>query len=148
MSFFLGIAFDDATRAQVARALDLARPKGPDLKWENEGKAHLTLLFLAENRPDEKVIAPIAAKHAAFSLALKGAGEFNQRILWLGIGGQLDALDALQADLQAALGTHDEHGEYAPHVTLARARRGQRLPTQALSAFEAPAFQVTRVTLF
>src|SRR5687768_14596222 len=118
MSFFLGIAFDDPTRAQVAKALDLARPRGPDLKWESEAKSHLTLLFLAENRAEEKIVVPIAAKHAPFSLALKGAGTFNQRILWLGVGGQLDALKALQVELQAALGTHDEHGEYAPHVTL------------------------------
>src|SRR4051794_13417313 len=102
MSFFVGIGFDDVTQAEVRRAIDMAREHAPDLKWEHEEKAHLTLLFLAETRPDQAVVTAIAAKHAPLSLSMKGVGTFNERVLWVGVAGQVEQLKTLQRELQAA----------------------------------------------
>src|SRR5882762_7822194 len=122
MSWFVGIAFDGATRAEFARALAVARPLVPRARWEKADKAHLTLVFCAEAKPDAARIAEVAGKHLPFSLALEGGGAFERKVVWLGVGGQLDRLRALQAELTAALGIVDRHTGYSPHVTLARAK--------------------------
>ncbi|MBK7861430.1 MAG: RNA 2',3'-cyclic phosphodiesterase [Archangiaceae bacterium] len=147
MSFFVGIAFDDATRADFERATGLAKAIEPRLKWVRPEKAHLTLVFCGDLRPDEMVIAAVAGRHSRFSLRLFGGGTFEQGVLWLGVDGELQPLHALQADLAAALGVKDEHGGYTPHVTLARVRR-ERLPVEALGGFEGAPFAVGSVVLF
>lgn len=145
MSFFLGIAFDDATRGEVQRALGLVQPGNPVAKWEPLEKTHLTLVFMGSEIPNADVVAAVAKRHAAFELRLKGGGTFRERVLWVGLEGQLKALHALQAELMSALEVLDEHGEYTPHITLAR---GKRLTAGPLQHFESPAFTVREVTLF
>jgi 2'-5' RNA ligase len=148
MSFFVGIAFDEATRAQVQRALTLAQPLAPGLKWVRPEKAHLTLVFCAEVKPDEGRIIEVAARHAPLALSLKGGGTFSRHVLWLGVSGDLEPLAALQRSLTEALGVRSDHPAYAPHVTLARNKRNGALPSQALAQLEGPPFRVERVTLF
>ena len=145
MSFFLGIAFDDDTRAAFTKALSLAMPHFPLAKWERPEKAHLTLVFLASLIPDDALVADVVKRHAPFTLSLKGGGTFRDRILWLGVGGELKPLQALQQELQNALEVKDEHEGYTPHVTLAR---GKRLTAAMLTTFESAPFAVNHVTLF
>ena len=145
MSFFLGIAFDEPTRAAFAKGLELTKPHFPHAKWEKLDKAHLTLVFLASLIPDDELVAAVVKRHAPFQLTLKGGGTFKDRVLWLGVAGDLKPLAALQAELQNALEVTDEHEGYTPHVTLAR---GRRLGAAMLTGFESPPFPVTEVTLF
>jgi 2'-5' RNA ligase len=144
VSWFVGIGFDDPTCAGFSRALELARPLHPGLKWEKPEKAHLTLVFCAEVKPDEARIVEVAARHAPFSLRLRGLGAFKRHVLWLGVEGDLDPLRALQAELTQAVDIVDEHGQYAPHVTLARGR----LNAEPKLDFVSEPFRVARVTLF
>ena len=147
MSFFVGIAFDDPTRAAFARAIELARPHA-EAKWEKPDKAHLTLVFLAETRPEPELISQVALKHAPFSLKLEKAGAFGSRVLWLGL--ESAPLRALQAELIAALKVDDPHGEYTPHVTIARAKRRLSFDRalDALKSYQSDPFQVGGITLF
>ncbi len=145
MSFFLGIAFDEVTRAEVQRGLDLAQPLNPGAKWERLEKTHVTLVFMGSVVPDAETVAGVAKRHAPFELRLKGGGTFRERVLWLGLDGQLKQLCALQAELMSALEVVDEHGGYTPHVTLAR---GTRLTAAPLLGFESPPFTVREVCLF
>lgn len=145
MSFFLGIAFDEPTRAAFARALGLTKPHFPHAKWERVEKGHLTLVFLASLIPDDALVAEVVKRHAPFELRLRGGGTFRDRVLWLGVAGDLKPLSALQAELQNALEIVDEHEGYTPHVTLAR---GRKLSAAMLSSFESEPFRVSEVTLF
>jgi 2'-5' RNA ligase len=143
VSFFVGITLNEATRSEFARAQQLAMPHFPNSRWERPEKAHLTLVFLADRRPDEGVLSLVAKRHQGFSLQLKGYGAFREAILWLGIGGELKPLHALQEDLVGALNITEPQKTYTPHVTLAR---GKRL--RASNHFTSPAFEVSEFALF
>ena len=145
MSFFLGIAFDEPTRAAVGRALQLAQPRFPHAKWARLEKAHLTLVFCASLIPDDALVREVVKRHPPFSLHLTGGGTFRGNVLWLGVGGDLPNLKRLQAELQNALEITDEHEGYTPHVTLAR---GKRLSPAMLTGFESEPFRVGEVSLF
>jgi 2'-5' RNA ligase len=147
MRLFSGIAFDDATRAAFARALDLARPHADHAKWEKVEKAHLTLEFLGEADPavHGARLVEVAARHAPFTLRLSGAGAFDRRILWLGVDGDLGALRSVRLEL----GPLDQP-VYTPHITLARAKKPRSFApaVKALEGFAAPPFRVEALTLF
>jgi 2'-5' RNA ligase len=70
-----------------------------------------------------------------FRLEISGLGAFpslkQARILWVGIGGELDQLSTLQQNIDsvlAALGFAREERPFVPHLTLARVREGASLP--------------------
>lgn len=124
----------------------------PGVRWSPVRNVHLTLRFLGE--VDETrvgdvaaAVAGAAAAHAPLSLALSAPGVFPSlrapRVLWVGLGGEVDALRALAADVESALraagfGAADK--PFAPHITLGR--MPQPLPAvrwdAALAAMEVP----------
>jgi 2'-5' RNA ligase len=64
-----------------------------------------------------------------FHLEIAGLGAFpslkQARVLWVGVGGQLDKLSTLQQEIDsalAALGFGREERPFVPHLTLARVR--------------------------
>jgi 2'-5' RNA ligase len=70
-----------------------------------------------------------------FRLEISGLGAFpglkQARVLWVGIGGELDQLSTLQQNIDsvlAALGFAREERPFVPHLTLARVREGASLP--------------------
>lgn len=109
------------------------------LRWSPIKNLHLTLRFLGDTTPRqcEQVVAalqPVATQGAPFMLEVdvsgRGLGGFpnlrQPRVLWSGVGGDLKALGALQAQVEAvaqAIGFAPEEKSYAPHLTLARAAR-------------------------
>jgi 2'-5' RNA ligase len=130
MRLFLALDPSEPVRARVAEAIDHERAS-VDAKWARTDGLHLTLIFFGEQPPThlpDLVAAStrVAAAHAPFRLTIEGAGTFGSpklpRVLWLGVTGALDPLQALVADLEAALGIVSEHSEYRPHLTLARAQ--------------------------
>ena len=151
MRLFAGIAFDAATREAFAQALERARPHADHAKWTRVDKAHLTLVFIGDGDPQAlaDAVRAAAGRHRAFSLRLYGAGAFGRRVLWVGAEGELEPLQVLQADLAQTLARPDEH-PYAPHVTLARAKKPRSFgpAVHALEGFASPPFRVEAVTLF
>jgi 2'-5' RNA ligase len=100
------------------------------VRWSSRENLHLTLVFLGETSDEreakvKQLCADVAQRHRSLSLTVEGAGTFGHppRVLWLGIGGQLEPLRALRAELYAALEVKDEHAEYSPHLTLGRSKR-------------------------
>ena len=78
----------------------------PVLRWADPDKLHLTLRFLGDTdaiqrRQLQNGLAVIAARHGPFSLAPSRLGCFsswnNLRVLWVGIGGDSAALQAVQS---------------------------------------------------
>ncbi len=116
------------------------------LRPVNPEAVHLTLKFLGDV-PASQVDAVAAALEGAaaaahpFELALRGLGGFpdlrRPRVLWVGVGGDLEALQRLYEALEAALaplGFPPEGRAFTPHLTLARLRDGTSPQERARAA--------------
>ncbi|MFF3617063.1 RNA 2',3'-cyclic phosphodiesterase [Streptomyces sp. NPDC002580] len=134
---FIALAPPDHAKEELARELRPAYGTHPHVRWNRVEDWHITLAFLGELpvatvpllRP---ALAGLAAEHRPVRLALRGGGTFDDRVLWTGIDGDLDALHALAADVRTTVkncGVVFEERPLRPHLTLARARRGD--PTSA-----------------
>jgi len=124
--------------AEVREALDrlqheLQRRGLEKLRWVRPEGIHLTLKFLGET-PAERVpaiseaLAEAVGSVAAHELRLGGLGTFGgsrPRVLWLDLGGDVEAVRALQERVEAAmagLGFEREGRAWSAHLTLARVR--------------------------
>jgi 2'-5' RNA ligase len=82
------------------------------VRWTDPATIHLTLRFLGEVGAERvaavrQAVAEAAAASRPLELVVTGAGGFpsprRPRVLWLGVGGEVAALWALAADLEARL---------------------------------------------
>jgi 2'-5' RNA ligase len=134
------------------------------VRWTDPATIHLTLRFLGEVALERvaaarEAVAEVAARGRPLELVVTGAGGFpsprRPRVLWLGLGGEVAALQALVADLEATLtlagldpeaGSRPRHATptstapFTPHLTLGRARspRGAPALVPALAAPPGP----------
>jgi 2'-5' RNA ligase len=126
-------------------ALDLPRPvcnylfgltaqfgRRGAVKWVPADQLHLTLAFAGE-LPDEALQAVRDQVQAValepLSLHLQSLGHFppkgEPRVVWAGLGGDVGALAALQAELAdrlEPLGMPREERDFVPHVTMGRVK--------------------------
>ena len=161
MRLFVGLELPETHREALAA---LRRPMG-GARWVATENFHLTLRFVGEIDEDgaqdlDACLAAIAAP--GFVVRLQGAGTFGNgrrtRAVWAGVA-PAPGLAALQSKVERAAqraGCAPEGRKFAPHVTLARAGRGNGpVPAAQLSAFldahaglDLPAFEVTSFALF
>ena len=106
--------------------------KKGDVKWVPADQLHVTLVFagdVGDATVDalREVVRTIAVP--PLSLSLQGLGHFpprgEPRVVWAALGGDIEALNTLQAQLaqQAErLGLPREKRGFVPHVTLGRVR--------------------------
>jgi 2'-5' RNA ligase len=131
---------EEAKKGLVRLRKQLERDEHRFVKWVDAGGIHLTLKFLG-NIPSKRVTEITEAMGKAvqgispFRLEISGLGAFpslkQARVLWVGIGGELDQLSTLQQNIDsalAALGFAREERPFVPHLTLARVREGASLP--------------------
>jgi len=138
---FIAIELPEEAKEGLARLRkELERDEHKFVKWVDPGGIHLTLKFLG-NIPSKRVTEITEAiKEAAqgispFHLEISGLGAFpsirQARVLWVGIGGEVDKLSRLQKNIDsalAALGFAKEERPFVPHLTLARIREGASPP--------------------
>jgi 2'-5' RNA ligase len=128
---FIALAPPDEAKEELAQALRPAYDAYPRMRWNRIEDWHITLAFLGElPRPAVSLLQPplaeLAAAHRPLHLALHGSGHFDERVLWSGIGGDVDGLRLLAAEVRTLV---EQHGialsdrPLNPHLTLARARR-------------------------
>lgn len=127
---FVAVPIGKRLRADLRTALREWR-SGPDLRWADAERWHVTLAFLgsveAASVPEliERLV-PLEQTHAATSLRTGGLGAFpspaRARVAWYGIADEEGRLARLAADVAVAVGL-DASQPFRPHVTLARARR-------------------------
>ncbi|HEX6293103.1 MAG TPA: RNA 2',3'-cyclic phosphodiesterase [Herpetosiphonaceae bacterium] len=102
------------------------------VRWSDPQGTHLTLKFLGGTRAAlvPAIIEELeraAAGHRPFTLRTDALGLFpnpkRPRVVWLGVTGDLAALEQVQADVErriAPLGFPTEQRRFSPHLTLGR----------------------------
>lgn len=134
---FVAIELPEEAKRGLARLRrELERDEHRFVKWVDPEGIHLTLKFLG-NVPSKRLaeITEAIAKATQgvwlFHLEIHGIGAFpsrkQPRVLWVGIGGEVDKLTRLQQSIDsalAALGFAKEERHFVPHLTLARVREG------------------------
>ncbi len=133
---FVAVGISAEAREQLIDVVERIRRDIPQgIQWANPDGMHLTLKFLG-NIPSVGVgpllecLVPVASESKPFPLQLAGLGMFpnrrKPRVLWAGVGGDLDALARLQQTAESAitaLGYPREQRPFRPHITLGRPRR-------------------------
>jgi 2'-5' RNA ligase len=133
----LFFALDIPPKQRLALARLRPRPPEPgarEFRWVAPDLYHVTLAFLGE-QPESALPAlsqadqAAAAEAPAGTLRLGAPSGFGQRggfrVLWVGLDGDIEALEAVHRSLLTALQAASirvEPGSFSPHVTLARAR--------------------------
>jgi RNA 2',3'-cyclic 3'-phosphodiesterase len=131
---------EEAKKGLTRLRKELERDEHRFVKWVDPQGIHLTLKFLG-NVPSERVTEIAEAVKKAvqgispFLLEISGLGAFpslkQARVLWVGVGGELDKLSTLQQNIDsalAALGFAKEERPFVAHLTLARIREGASPP--------------------
>jgi 2'-5' RNA ligase len=141
------------------------RASGLRAGWVKPQNIHLTLKFLGDIKTGDIDDVGSAMKAAAegwapFALTAGGIGFFpgikQPRVIWVGVGGQIQPLFALQRNLEdrlAAAGFPKDKRSFKGHLTLGRLRDrpdpaviGRIL--QSYSDFGKAEFAVHRIVLF
>jgi 2'-5' RNA ligase len=139
MTMRLFIAFDPGEEilGRIEEARARVRGRAARAKWVRAEGMHVTLVFLGEVPDAGEVVErarAVASRHAPMTLRFEGAGCFGgrkARVLWVGVGGEVEALCAVQKELSTALadlGQGPEDRAYSPHLTLARAGEARGEP--------------------
>jgi 2'-5' RNA ligase len=104
-------------------------------KWVRPENIHLTLKFLGNTNPGDidkigGAMLEAVDDFAALNLVAGGVGVFpgikRPRVIWVGLGGQIQLLFAIQRMLEdnlAALGFKKEKRPFKGHLTLGRFRQ-------------------------
>ena len=131
MRVFAALELPDGVRAELASWSGPLLEGVSGLRVGEPALWHVTTAFYGE--VDESLLEPLrrrlsraASRHPPMTLRLAGAGRFGDRVLWVGVEGDLHLLRRLAASVAAAgrrEGLPVERGRYRPHVTLARASR-------------------------
>jgi 2'-5' RNA ligase len=135
---FVALDPPEAVRRRVVAAVEaLRRAAGraaEEVRWGSPETLHVTLQFLGavqEERIGEldAAVRAAAATSRPLQLELRGAGGFpnarRPRVVWLGLGGDLELLAALALELGrrlTPLGFPPEGRPLSPHLTVGRAR--------------------------
>jgi 2'-5' RNA ligase len=121
-----------AVLASIQMEFKKAGVKG--LRWVEPKGVHLTLKFLGDTYSEQvegiqQAIAMVTCNQTSFTLKLSQTGFFpnerNPRVLWIGLGGDVNRLGVLQAEIDNTVtrfGFPKEHRRFEAHLTLARVR--------------------------
>lgn len=137
---FVAIELDDALKAALRQAQkQLERSRVAHIgRWVSPDSIHLTLKFLGNvpvNRVDElrQAIHRACESFAPFHISLTSLRCFPNvrrlRVIWVGVGGDLETLMRLQRLVESELnriGFKPERRGFTPHLTLARIRNRAR----------------------
>ena len=132
---FIAIHLPDDVRAELSSHEEkLKARRHPFVKWVDPESMHLTLKFLGNVAVDSipqivDAMSRVADSHAPFKLQVAGTGAFpnwqRPQVVWVGVAGDLDKLNALQSGLESALsplGFPPESRSFSAHLTLGRLR--------------------------
>ncbi|NOU92165.1 RNA 2',3'-cyclic phosphodiesterase [Paenibacillus sp. LMG 31456] len=129
---FLALPLREEHSAYLEQLMRTLQPKLSFQKWVHKDDLHITLKFLGDTdihaMPSiQSLMNQVALNISPFQLNLHALGVFGKpltpSILWVGVGGDLTALNVLQAQTESAMSSLDftlEDRTYNPHITIAR----------------------------
>mgnify|MGYP003345852389 CR=1 FL=1 len=135
-----------AVQTRLKERLAYAANSSVRVQWVRPESMHLTLKFLGDIDEAQvpaigEALEGIARGQSAFVVEASGAGVFPDlrapRIVWAGLTGAADRLTQLAAAVESALtplGVPAESNLFAPHLTIARVKEGQRELGRALAS--------------
>lgn len=136
---FVALELPHEVRDALAVAVAPVRSELVSLRWVPPANWHVTLAFLGRIGLADRVRAQIALQTAARSavpcaLELDGrVGRFGDHVLWATVSSDGGGLDTLAVAIRGALddaGMAVDDRPLRAHLTLARARRGARIPRE------------------
>lgn len=130
---FVAVPVADEVKAAIAKFLAGLDPTHR-LKAAGPRFLHLTVRFfgavaVAEVPALKQRLAAACQRVKPFKLRAEGLGDFDHRVLWIGLHGRPPALHRLAAAVTAetsAFGDHVERRRFTPHITI-----GKRPPHDA-----------------
>lgn len=146
LRLFVAVAVPEPVRQAVGDAVTRLRPLLPELRWIPPESWHLTVVFLGATEPAglgavRQAVAAAAAAATPFSLRLSGTAAASRHgVVWAEFD-EAPAMAGLAADLGERLrhlGYPVEQRPFRPHLTLARARRAQRLRAGPVENYAGP----------
>jgi RNA 2',3'-cyclic 3'-phosphodiesterase len=160
---FFALAVPNPVKAPLEAAMPALSRLLPRARFSSPASWHLTLAFLGQVRAEfggDVVTVGEAAAAAAprrLTLNLDGAGGFpttdRARLLWIGIGGDREALNTLATALAEGSresGMHIDDRSFHAHLTLARLGQPRPLPPEVVervseAAADAPPWDSTEL---
>ncbi|WDP90651.1 MAG: RNA 2',3'-cyclic phosphodiesterase [Desulfobacter sp.] len=141
------------------------KASGIRASWPSPKGFHVTLAFLGDRSLAElpgiqSAMAESAAKVQGFRLRLGRPGVFpgarNPRVLWMGLGGEIDRLQRLHTHLASSLrdsGLGLKKQRFSPHITIGRIKgRGGGPALKAIFStcgeFKESGFRVDAIHLY
>ena len=128
---FVALDLPSSVRNHLAKVAARVGSKG-NVKWVPADQMHVTLVFAGEIEPANVEALRDALRSfevPALSLSLTGLGHFpprgEPRVVWAGIGGDVEALTKLHGELEVLAERHGvprEKRDFVPHVTLGRVK--------------------------
>jgi 2'-5' RNA ligase len=131
---FIAIELPKTVQDGLVQLQARLKKEKPPVRWVAPDKIHVTLHFLGEIPPAEveaisAMTVRVVAGAAPFEIEATGTGVFpnsnRPRVIWVGIDGDMEKLEALHARLGReleALGFPLEKRPFSPHLTLGRVR--------------------------
>jgi RNA 2',3'-cyclic 3'-phosphodiesterase len=145
---FISMPPDPAVLGQLCqfqKTLEQTLPPGA-VRWTSPAQLHLTLKFLG-NIASQAVaeirdaLAQIGSRCARMELRAEGLGGFpslrEPRVIWVGLQGDLAALERLNSRIEHAMrpwAAKDEYKAFNPHLTLGRVRENAGRQARAMGA--------------
>ena len=163
---FLAFSLPPGIRDVVERVLGDLSGASREVKWVRPGGVHLTVVFLgdvneATLEPLKQAAAGVCHGFAPFRVRVSGTGFFpnprRPRVIWLGLGGDVEPIGSFRDALQEALtplGFAPERRPFRPHLTLGRFRKGGFLDERLGAAMDrhrdaqSPECMLTELVLF
>ena len=133
---FIAIALEPGLVAELKKVQQELQARLPDdsVRWARPEQLHLTLKFFGQVAAQRLNDLTAALNRAcagidSFQLALENVGCFphtkKPRVLWTGIGGELESLRKLQERIEQETGDFGDHKEerlFQPHLTIGRVK--------------------------
>lgn len=137
MRLFVAVAVPPRARRALAAAIAPLQARHRDLRWVPAGNWHLTMAFIGRTsigqRPRARQAVCAAARAVGpCEVVLDGTlGRFGHRVLWADVADEHGGLTVLATAVReslSAVGIVIDDRPFRAHLTVARARRGQRVP--------------------
>ena len=135
MRLFIGIDFEDSVKSCIHACQEALRPHAEKGRWKTAQNFHLTLRFMGDFDENDlprlyDALSGCSGDVEPFELSLGKIGafdlkrresDFTVRVLWIGVEGDMKALNSLYFAVNYALeskGFMKDLRPYAPHITL------------------------------